>query len=86
MAISRGFIVHNIQEHLIQWRISEDFVNRRSYKRMLPEFLVYARGIKQVFGITHLYIYPLARLVFRILPSKVVKAIYESKLRAKFLK
>ena len=86
LAISRGFIVHNIQEHLIQWRISEDFVSRRSYKRMLPEFLVYARGIKQVFGITYLYVYPLARLVFRILPTKVVKAIYESKFRARFLK
>jgi len=82
-----GFPMANLQKNLIKWRISDDFIARRDRKRMLAEYKVYISGIKDVYGlISWRYIYPLSRLIFRMLPEKVVEKIYRSRIRQKFLR
>lgn len=77
----------NVQEYLINWRISKSFIQRRNSNRMIPEFKVYVKGIYGLKGVfTFDYIYPVARLIFRIMPDSFVECIYQSKLRRWFLR
>lgn len=82
-----GYKMGNVQKQLMKWRISSDFIARRDKRRMVPEFKVYVRGIHSLYGLwTASYIYPVARLLFRLMPSSIVKFIYESPFRRRFLK
>jgi len=86
-AAKLGYKMGNVQIQLMKWRISSDFIARRDKRRMIPEFKVYVRGIYGLYGLwTTSYIYPVARLIFRMMPSSIVKLIYESPFRRRFLK
>lgn len=84
---SNGHKMANVQEYLMNWRISKSFIERRNSNRMIPEFKVYVKGIFSLKGyFTIDYIYPCARILFRLCPNFIVKFIYQSSLRKWFLK
>lgn len=81
-ALRRGFRISNLQEPLLQLRVSGDFLKRRSWLvRALPEFRIYMRGIWQLHGITWRYILPIGRLALRLSGPRVSGWVYRSQLR-----
>ena len=61
-------------------------MQRRSRMKAKTEFYAYMRGIKDLYGFSWRYIYPITRYVFRLLPPSVIEVIYGSKIRTLFLK
>lgn len=60
---------------------------RRSRQKAGPEFKVYVRGIKDLYGVwTWRYIYPVTRWVFSMMPVKLIAAVYGSGARKRFLR
>ena len=63
-----------------------DIISRRSRKKAWNEFKIYINGIYRMKGLfTMSYSYPVARLLFRLIPKWMVKMIYGSSVRTKFL-
>jgi hypothetical protein len=85
VALHKGVGLANIPECLLEWRVSNDFYKRRSISRSWSEFSIYIRGIWGLHGLTWRYVYPLARLGIRMLPSSIIHWIYENPLRMTFL-
>ena len=81
-AVIAGFHIANIEEITILFRRANDVYKRRSRVKAWNEFCIYMNGIKRLYGIFTLkYIYPIARLIFRLMPVWIVKWGYQSKLR-----
>jgi glycosyltransferase involved in cell wall biosynthesis len=85
-ALLKGHKIANIQDITINFRSGGDVYKRRSRSKAWNEFKIYVNGIYRLKGLfTFNYIYPFARLIFRLIPHWVVKRIYGSKIRSKFL-
>ena len=82
--LSKGYTFANINKVLYHARLDDYFYKRRSYKKALNEFEIYWNGIIKVFGYSTKLIFPIFRLIVRLLPSPITKVIYFSNLR-KFL-
>jgi len=80
-ALANGFEVSNIDDVVLQLRVTNDFYKRRSYKKAFGEFGIYYNGIKKLYGYNWRVVYPLARLVTRLMPVGIVKIIYSEKFR-----
>ena len=81
-AVIAGFHIANIEEITILFRRANDVYKRRSRVKAWNEFCIYMNGIKRLYGMFTLkYIYPIARLIFRLMPVWIVKWGYQSKLR-----
>ena len=76
-----GFEFANISTPLVYYRMNEGFEQRRSVQKAINEFIIYWRGINNVFGWNWRLIFPVFRLGFRIAPKNVLKKIYRSRLR-----
>ena len=83
-ALCAGCKISNINEVVYCMEV-EDFISRRSRKKAYNEFKIYMNGIKRLHGFSFRYIYPIARLIFRLLPERLIKIIYTSSIRTKFL-
>ena len=84
--IMHGYRIANVPEVTINFRIQGDVFKRRSRAKAWNEFKIYINGIYRMNGImTMKYRYPIARLCFRLMPPAVVKIIYASRVRSKFL-
>lgn len=84
--IAAGYKIGNLNDITIHFRRDGDVFKRRSREKAKNELKIYLNGIRRLYGpITWKYIYPLARFCFRMMPVKVVKAIYGSKLRKAIL-
>lgn len=79
--IIAGYKIANLPETLILFRRNDDMFCRRSRSKAKNEFIIYMKGIKQIYGFTWLYIFPIARYIFRLMPVSVIKKIYGSNLR-----
>ena len=80
-AISSGVIINNIPDIVLNFRRNDSVMKRRG-QQAWSEFKAYSHGIFLLDGMFTLkYIYPLMRLAFRLMPTKIIKAIYNSKLR-----
>ena len=85
-ALLKGHKIANIQDITINFRSSGDMYKRRSRSKAWNEFKIYVGGIYRLKGLfTFNYIYPFARLIFRLIPHWIVKRIYNSKFRSEFL-
>ena len=82
----KGLKAYNLQERLISWRTSEDFIKRRNLKSSMYELSIYIRGIYTLNGLSPKLAYPCIRFVFRCLPNNVAKFAYRSDYRNLFLK
>jgi hypothetical protein len=80
-ALANGFEVSNIEDVVLQLRITKDFYKRRSYKKAFGEFGIYYNGIKKLYGYNWRVIYPIARLLTRLMPVGIVKIIYSERCR-----
>lgn len=86
-AILKGYHIGNIPEVVLYFRRAGDVFKRRSRVKAKNEFKIYMNGIYRMHGLwTTAYRYPIARYIFRNLPTPVVKWIYGSRLRTKVLK
>ena len=85
-AIIAGYKIANVPDVTINFRSQGDVFKRRSRAKAWNEFKIYMSGIYRLDGLFTLkYKYPLARLCFRLMPTSVVKEIYGSSMRSKFL-
>ena len=81
-ALATGHKIANLQEVTIYFRRDASLYKRRNRSRAIGEFKIYMRGIYRMKGVfTLAYLYPLARLAFRLMPTTVVRWIYGSQLR-----
>ena len=86
-AILKGYRIGNIPEVVLYFRREGDVFKRRSRVKAKNEFKIYMNGIYRMHGLwTTAYRYPIARYIFRNLPTPIVKWIYGSRLRTKVLK
>ena len=84
--LNSGFNISNVDDVTIYFRLAEDVYNRRSRKKAFNEFRIYMNGIYRLKGLFTLsYIYPISRLVFRLMPKSIIKWIYSSRLRKRIL-
>jgi glycosyltransferase involved in cell wall biosynthesis len=79
--LSLGLVLANVRAVLVDMTVSEDFFRRRGPRRALDEFRILVRGIRSTHGLTWQYIYPVLRLLFRLMPQQVIKWAYASRLR-----
>lgn len=85
-AVLAGYKIANIPEITINFRSQGDVFKRRSRAKAWNEFKIYMGGIYRMNGLfTWNYCYPLLRLCFRLMPPRLIKAIYDSRIRAIFL-
>jgi hypothetical protein len=75
-------IINNLPEVILHFRRNDSMMNRRSREKAWSEFLAYNDGIKRVYGLfSYKHIFSLLRMIFRLLPSGAIRAIYNSKFR-----
>lgn len=80
--LSKGYSIANIPEVTILFRRDDAVFKRRNRSKAINEFKIYMSGIKRLYGVyTFAYLYPMFRLIFRLLPTFVVKWIYGSSIR-----
>lgn len=86
-ALLAGYKISNVPEVTIYFRRNYDVFKRRGREKAWNEFKIYMKGIYRIFGpITLYYVFPISRLVFRLMPSSFIKFIYSSQARKKLLK
>lgn len=84
--LASGRKIANLNEVTIKFRRDGDVFKRRSRDKAKNELKIYLHGIKRLYGsFNPYYIFPIARFIFRMMPVGVVKAIYGSQIRSKFL-
>lgn len=84
--LAAGYKISNVKEVTIYFRLSNDVYKRRNHRKAYNEFKIYMRGIYMLHGVfTFAYIYPICRLVFRLLPVPFIRLIYNSSIRKKLL-
>ena len=75
-------IINNLPRVILHFRRNDSMMNRRSREKAWSEFLAYNDGIKKVYGLfSYKYIFSLLRMIFRLLPSSVIRATYNSRFR-----
>ena len=84
-ALEKGIKIENIEEVVYYFRMSSGCYKRRSKKKAWKEFEIFIKGLWNLYGFSFKYIYPCARLVFRLCPYSMVKYVYGSKMRRKLL-
>lgn len=83
--IKNGYVISNLDDILINFRINNSFSKRRSFDKAVDEFKIYIRGIFSLYGFSFKLIFPFTRFFFRLLPTFFTRLIYKSRLRTFFL-
>lgn len=84
--IKDGHTIHNIQEPLLYFRITDSTFKRRSIKKAWNEFKIYLKNLIEMFGFSSRLIFPIARFFTRFLPYSINRKLYFSEIRTKILK
>lgn len=79
--LEQGFRFDNLSDAWLDFTITDSFWKRRSIHKSFVEFQTYVEGIWRLDGITWRYIFPLARLLFRLSPKWLSQILYASRLR-----
>lgn len=79
--IRNDHIIHNLQEPLLNFRITDGTFKRRSLSKAFSEFKIYFSNLFSLFGLNILLLYPIARLFVRFLPYRLNKKLYFSNAR-----
>lgn len=83
-ALQLNIKFHNLEDILVRVRINDQFFKRRSFTKALVEFKVYWQGCLRLYGFSSKQFVVVFRLIFRLMPSHIVKFIYKSNAREKF--
>lgn len=78
-----GYVIYNLQEPLLNFRITDSTFKRRSVIKAKNEFSIYFKNLYSFFGFNVLLVFPLLRFITRFLPRNISKKMYFSKLRRK---
>lgn len=85
-AICAGYKIANLPDITFRFRLADDMFKRRSRAKAWNEFRIYMSGVHRLYGLfSPKYIYPISRLMFRLMPVKLVKIVYGSNLRKKIV-
>lgn len=82
--VCAGYKLTSLQEPTYYLEL-EDIIGRRNKKKAWNEFKIYMNGIRRLHGLTYYYVYPMIRLVFRLLPKRMIEKIYAGGMRRRFL-
>jgi len=80
-AITKDIPMVNLREPAVLFRVSEELVRRRNLAVGLVEFRIFMKGIYQLKGVHPAMIWPVLRLVVRILPAWMTGLIYRKNAR-----
>jgi len=80
--IINNYVISNMPEVLIYFRLNPDLPRRRSRKKAINEFKIYTRGIFKMFGFSFRLVFPFVRLFTRLLPNLLIEKIYKSNIRS----
>ena len=81
-ALCAGYKIGNIEEVAVHFRRDANVFKRRSRKKAMNEYRIYMNGIKRLYGVvTWRYIYPMLRIMFRLMPVKIIRLVYGSNIR-----
>lgn len=85
--LCKGYQIGNIKDVTIYFRREGDVFKRRNKrKNTFNEFKIYINGISRLYGyFSWRYVYPVSRLIFRLLPVSIVRKIYGSNIRKRVL-
>jgi len=83
-AIKKGITAANLSDVCLDFRIQNNLYKRRG-TAIFDEFRVRFGGVYGIFGINIKLLFPVARLFFRLMPQFIIKRIYASSFRKKFL-
>jgi hypothetical protein len=84
-ALKNGFLIDNLPDVSYRLLINSSFFKRRGYAKSFGEFALYMKGIWDLHKITWLYVFPIARLISRLMPQFIIKWAYNSSLRKRLL-
>jgi glycosyltransferase involved in cell wall biosynthesis len=79
--LKAGMRFHNIAEALYEFTVNDNFWRRRGLKKSWLEFRSYAAGLWHLEGLTWRYVFPVARLLFRLSPGPIQRFAYGNRLR-----
>lgn len=86
-AVKGGRVINNIPDVVLYFRRNDSMLTRRGKEKAWSEFLAYSEGIRGLYGLfTCKYAYPLMRMAFRLMPTSVIRMIYNSNFRKKVVK
>lgn len=85
-AMMSGYRIANLDEIILLFRQSDGVYKRRGRAKAWNEFKIYIHGIYRMKGLfTWYYIYPISRLVFRMMPDFIIRTVYQSNMRNRML-
>ncbi len=85
-AVMAGYHIANVDDTILLFRHSRDVYKRRGHAKAWNEFKIYMKGIYRMKGIfTWNYVFPVARLVFRMMPDSIIRFFYQSNMRNRML-
>ena len=84
--LNAGYVIRNLQEPILHFRITEGTFNRRSVGKAFDEYKIYSKNLRGFNGTTKNDILPLVRLFSRFFPKKLNKKLYLSEKRQRLFK
>jgi glycosyltransferase involved in cell wall biosynthesis len=86
--LAAGYEVFNIDEVLLRFRREDNIYHRRTnWKDSWLEFKIHEKGIYKLYGLSpYKSIFPIARLILRLMPSSILKYAYNSNFRESIIK
>jgi len=80
-AVAQEIPMANLREPVLLFRVSDELVQRRNLSVGLLEFRIFMKGIVQLKGIHYTMIWPMLRLLVRLLPAWATAWIYHHSAR-----
>lgn len=75
-ALRAGLVIDNLADVLLRFRVPRGLVARRGRAKALGEFRCYIHGILALHGATWRLIFPALRLITRLMPEPLIRAMY----------
>lgn len=75
-ALEKGIEIDNLDEPILLFQVNHGFYNRRSHTMAFGEAKAYIVGNYRLHGITLALLFPISRLLFRLMPSRIVRLFY----------
>jgi len=76
-----GYEIRNLQECFYFQRLDDNSFKRRSYQKAINEYKIYTQMLYKIHGFSFRLIFPLLRFLSRLMPSRINKMLYISRIR-----
>lgn len=85
-AAKGGVIFANLPDIGLDFRVMNNFYNRRSYSKAFSELRAYWIGVFALYRFNWRLLFPFLRFITRIMPNWINKLLYQSSIRQKLLR